>query len=198
MADRLHLCDEYVHARLSSSLCAIAGRQGSLGKQISSNTVHLQPWSRASASSCETLDMHVLCEHQSIVSHRDGVQRKGTLDRAKTQTRTRMSKVLKPLLVAIPSGMSLGLASITLIWKSPLVSSYSRTTRVISSTSVGGRRGAVTLRSCDMRRAQRCHSSPNARAHLRLSLCTDTRYVRGVCDPADEQLDSQRCMCSRD
>lgn len=111
-------------------------------RRDSSSTMRLRLWSRARASSCSRLEsMYV----------------------------PRMSKVLNPLLVAVPRAIILGPASVTLIWKSPSVSSCSSTTRMVSSTSMRNRRGAVTaFSSCDIRRFRECESSSKAGAFLGL------------------------------
>lgn len=82
--------------------------------------------------------------------------------RACARVHTRISNVLKPLLVAVPSDISFGPASVTLIWKSPSVSSCSRITRIVSSTSIRNRRGPVLFSSCDIRRCLRTQSLSNA------------------------------------
>lgn len=76
-----------------------------------------------------------------------------------SRQRTRISKLLKPLLVAVPRAINFGPASVTLIWKSPSVSSCSSTTRIVSSTSMRKRRGAVLFSSCDILRGRECESS---------------------------------------
>ena len=77
--------------------------------------------------------------------------------------RTRISKVLNPLLVAVPRETIFGPASIIVIWRSRSVSSCSRTRRMVSSTSIRNLRGPEQLfSSWDILRGLRCRSSWNA------------------------------------